>query len=104
MPLKGQVRHFNINYIVLALAANKCDLFLEEEVKTEDSEKYANEIGAFYKRTSASTNAGITQLFTELGKKFLDPNYQMRRETLAQRPKTIKLNNQKIKDKSRKCC
>ena len=87
----------------MALAGNKSDLFLEEEVKTEEAEKYADEIGAYFKKTSASNNTGITQMFTELGKKFLDPEYKMRRETV-QRPKTIKLNKNEKKERKKKCC
>ena len=39
--------------------------------------EFAKSIGAFYQKTSAFNNTGINTLFMELGKKFIDPNYQM---------------------------
>ena len=36
--------------------------------------EFANSIGAVFRLTSASTNIGITELFKDLGIKFLDPN------------------------------
>jgi len=93
------------NFLVIAIAGNKSDLFLEEEVNKDDAEEYAKSIGAYYRKTSASTNEGITQLFMELGKKFLNPTYQMRKETLRGRPGTVKLNDKiPTKDKKGKCC
>ena len=78
---------------------------MEEEVKQDDAEEYAKSIGAYYRKTSASTNEGITQLFMELGKKFLNPTYQMRKETLRGRPGTVKLNDKiPTNDKKGKCC
>ena len=62
--------------IVIGLAANKSDLFDKEQVSEADARKYAAEIGAVFKLTSACTAAGIEELFKSIGCKFLDPNYK----------------------------
>ena len=52
--------------------------------------------------TSASKNVGIKELFEELGKKFLDPNYDSnsKKETRG-----VKLEqNKERNNKTKKCC
>ena len=63
-------------YIVIGLAANKCDLIDNEQVPEEKAREFAKEIGAIFKLTSASTSIGIEELFVGVGCKFLDPNYK----------------------------
>ena len=63
-------------YIVIGLAANKCDLIDSEQVPEEKAREFAKEIGAIFKLTSASTSIGIEELFVGVGCKFLDPNYK----------------------------
>ena len=65
-----------IKNIVIGLAANKSDLFDKEQVPEAEARKYAQEIGAVFKLTSACTAAGIEELFKSIGCKFLDPNYK----------------------------
>ena len=67
---------FNYIYIVIGLAANKCDLIDNEQVSEEKAREFAKEIGAIFKLTSASTSIGIEELFVGVGCKFLDPNYK----------------------------
>jgi len=67
--------------------------------------EFAKSIGAFYQKTSAFNNTGINTLFMELGKKFIDPNYQMnmkRRETI--KPNELKSGQNKIEFNKKKCC
>ena len=63
-------------YIVIGLAANKCDLIDSEQVPEEEARKFAKEIGAIFKLTSACKSIGIEELFVGVGCKFLDPNYK----------------------------
>ena len=58
------------------MAANKCDLFDSEAVSEERARKFAEEIGAIYKLTSACNSTGIEELFISVGSKYLDPNYK----------------------------
>ena len=60
------------NDVIFGLAATKCDLFLNEEVSEEDGLKYANEIGATFKVTSAKDNKeGIIFFINKLIEKIL---------------------------------
>ena len=58
------------------MAANKSDLFDKEKVPEENARKFAKEIGAIFKLTSACTSVGIEELFMCLGSKFLNPDYK----------------------------
>ena len=58
---------------ILALAANKCDLYEYEEISNEDLDEYAKSINAIYKQTSALQNLGINDLFDAIGYKILSP-------------------------------
>ncbi len=63
-------------YIVIGIAANKSDLIDNESVSEEKARKFAQDIGAIFKLTSACTAGGIEELFVGVGSKFLDPNYK----------------------------
>ena len=60
---------------ILALVANKMDLYKDEQVSNNDGKDYADEINAIFQNTSAFSNSGIDKLFENLGKKFIDPSY-----------------------------
>ena len=57
------------------MAANKSDLIEKEQVNEAEARKYAKEMGALFKVTSACTAAGIEELFRSIGCKILNPNY-----------------------------
>ena len=61
--------------IVVGLAGNKADLFDREQVSEEEAKEFAKEIKAIFRLTSAMTASGIDELFSAVGKKILDPNY-----------------------------
>ena len=50
---------------------------MEEQVTYEEGLQLAKEMKAIYQRTSAKQKYGIDQLFTDIGKKILDPDYQI---------------------------
>ena len=56
---------------IVALVGNKIDKYLQEEVKEEEVKKFAKEIGAIYKRTSAMEGTNIEDLFNALAEKYL---------------------------------
>ena len=68
---------FNLFFIILVivLAGNKSDLYEQEVVNEREARKYAKEIGATFKLTSAFTGAGINEMFRTIGCKILDPDY-----------------------------
>eukprot|EP00667_Euglena_gracilis_P021211 EG_transcript_23166 len=57
--------------VQIAVAGNKCDLDAQRQVPASDAEEFAAAIHAFHVETSAKTSRGITELFEELGRRFL---------------------------------
>ena len=64
--------------IVLGVAGNKCDLYENEVVTENEAKEFADKIGAIFELTSAANNTGITELFQDVGSKYLDPNFQQK--------------------------
>ena len=56
---------------------NKSDLFDDEEVTEVEGKEFADKIGAVFSITSALRGIGIEDLFRNLGKKLLNPNYEV---------------------------
>ena len=92
--------------IILAIAANKCDLIGEEKVNEEEARQLAAEIGAMFRLTSAKQQIGVEELFRDLGNKFIDPNFDGNKD--ARKRKTIKVKKQEMEEKEvqkkGKCC
>jgi len=60
---------------LLALAANKADLYIDQVVKNEDGRAFADEINEIFQTTSAISDSGINTLFDNIGKKIINPEY-----------------------------
>ena len=60
---------------LLGLVANKYDLYNSQQVSKEEGMELANEIGAIFQFTSAKSGEGISSMFKNLGRKYLDPKY-----------------------------
>ena len=60
---------------LLGLVANKYDLYNTQQVSKEEGMELANEIGAIFQFTSAKSGEGISSMFKNLGRKYLDPKY-----------------------------
>ena len=63
------------NEPILAIVANKIDLYQVQQVEQSEAQAFADEIGAIFQTTSAMSNSGINKLFENLGKKVIMPNY-----------------------------
>ena len=63
------------NDVVIAIAANKCDLYEERKILDEDGEELAKSIGAFFSSTSAKNDSGINNLFEIICQKLLNPDF-----------------------------
>ena len=63
----NQIKESAPKDIVIGVAANKCDLYDNEAVSEDEARKFADEIGAVFRLTSASTNTGIEELFKNIG-------------------------------------
>ena len=87
-------------YKIIGLIGNKVDLFLEEQVPEETAKKYAEEINAIHKRTSALKGTGIEDLFNELTIKYLN---EFRGQSIYAKKKeeNIVLDSKNAKDKKK---
>ena len=65
---------------ILAVVANKNDLYNDQKIPDEDGQKFADEIGAIFQSTSALSDSGITNLFDHIGKKLIDPDYNYKEQ------------------------
>ena len=106
---------------IFFVVGNKSDLYENEQVSDEEGKKFAKEINAIFKLTSALSNTGIDRLFETIGKKILNPNFNEddindlsnsipgKQNVNINKNKgkdTVKLNNQNVNnsDKKKKCC
>ena len=60
--------------IIMVIAANKSDDYLNQDVDTADGKKLAKSLDALFICTSAKLGNGIEELFKLSGEKFLNPN------------------------------
>ena len=114
--------NFADNDPIFAIVANKTDLYEKQTVDNKDGKAFAEEINALFQTTSALSNSGINNLFENLGKKIIIPNYdykknnqkleeeylkQIKEEKKGKKKDTgVKINNEgtKEKGKKKKCC
>jgi len=112
---------------IFAVVANKIDLYQDEQVNNNDGKAFSDEINAIFQTTSALSNSGITNLFENIGKKIIMPNYDYKandkqaqenykkKKNGEENPnnkkkdeKGVKLQNndeeEKNGDKKKKCC
>ena len=90
------------NEPILALVANKSDLYKDEEVDINKAKAYADEINAIFQSTSALSNMGIDKLFFNLGNKILNPNFDYKNYKEEEHADIKKLdNNKNNKDKNK---
>ena len=103
---------------IIAIVANKNDLYDHAQVQNEEGEEFARSIGAIFQSTSAKSDSGITTLFDNVGQKFFDPNfdvgaqnkqaqeeYQRKKNEEMQKkkqPKGVKLTVEEAKKKKKK--
>lgn len=73
----SQVKENAPKKIVLAIAANKSDLYENEAVSEADGRAFAKELGALFRFTSCKNKVGVDELFQDVGNKFLDPNFEV---------------------------
>jgi small GTP-binding protein len=66
----NQIIEYSSQDIILAIIANKSDLFEHEEVDEEQGRAFAKQIGAIFASISAKNNSGLNDLFLEISKKY----------------------------------
>ena len=99
--------------IIIVIAANKSDDYINQEVNTTDGKELAKSLDALFICTSAKMGNGIEELFKLSGEKFLDPNknisdsYMNKDEKLEQKNRIIIEGIREKKNKNNKkgkCC
>ena len=60
---------------ILAVVANKIDLYEKQKVSNNDGKEFAEKIGAIFQTTSALSDSGISTLFENVGKTYLIPGF-----------------------------
>ena len=86
----------------MGVAGNKFDLFSIEEVTEDEGNKFANDIGAFFYLTSAKESIGIYELFTEVGKKYL--NFKVNKKFEEDNIGATKITKDNSSVKKKSCC
>ena len=104
---------------ILAVVANKNDLYNDQKISDEMGQKFADDIGAIFQSTSALSDSGIEVLFDNIGKKLIDPEYdykdlekkakikyekKLKGEKIEESEKKVKLGNINENTKKRGCC
>ena len=84
--------------ITIAIAGNKEDCFEHETVSSEEVNEFADQIAAFYIKTSAKSNIGIEQLF----KCIIEKVYRINHKSLSSR-KSFSVTKTN-KNKKGSCC
>jgi len=90
--------------MVFGIAGNKCDLLSQEKVDEKEARAYAKEIDAVFFLTSSKENVGISNIFEECGKKYLEKNKLKE----SKKDKGITISKDDFKGdqekKKKKCC
>jgi len=60
---------------ILAIVGNKCDLYEIMAVNRDEAMELADSINAVFQMTSAKSGVGINALFENLGRLYLDPDF-----------------------------
>ena len=99
-----KIQELNDKDIIIAIVANKYDLYEKRQVSNEEGEAYAKSIKAIFGFTSAKNNTGIKTLFENIAMKIKQKKNNKSNETNINN-----INNEKIslinkKNNKIKCC
>ena len=72
-----QVKNNTHEGVIIAIVANKSDLYQRQQVSDEKGQEFASQVKAIFQLTSAKSDTGITNLFENIGKKYFDPNFNL---------------------------
>ena len=84
---------------LLALVANKSDLYVDQKVNNKDGKAFAEEMNAIFQTTSAMQDTGINTLFENIGKKIIMPDYDYRNSDNSAQKDYSKKRQQEIREK-----
>ena len=84
---------------IFAVVANKIDLYETQQVSDEEGKAFAREINGIFQATSAKSDAGISNLFENIGKKYFDPNFDTNEAESKEKIEYQQKKNEKIQQK-----
>ena len=85
---------------LMAVVANKSDLYPEQKVNNKDGKEFAEKINAIFQTTSAMSDTGINTLFENIGKKIIMPDYDYKNsDNTAQKDYSKKIEKEKKEKK-----
>ena len=99
-----QVKEVDTENFIIAIAANKSDLYEERKVEDKEGEEFAQSIGAIFVPTSAKNESGATALFENIARKILDPSFafvdeeKKKKLEYEQKKKEEQINKKKTED------
>ena len=95
----------NTKEVIFGLVANKSDLYEIECITAEQGIKLADDINAIFQKTSAKLGLGISTLFDNLGRTYLDPSFDYKKEENIEKEnfekKKIEEEREKIREKEK---
>ena len=62
--------------IIIGIAGNKSDRFIDQYVSEQEGRQFAESVGAAFRLTSAENCNGINELFKDVGRKYLELSNQ----------------------------
>ena len=93
----------NTKEVIFGLVANKSDLYEIECITSEQGIKLADKINAIFQKTSAKLGLGISLLFENLGRTYLEPGFDYKKEENIDKEnferKKIEKEREKIREK-----
>jgi GTPase SAR1 family protein len=100
------LRKFGEKYTVLAVVANKSDLYEKDKLADEKQAKeFANEIKGIWMSTSAKSGDGIDKLFDTMVDRYLNPDFNAKvcQERSGQTGVKLQKNDSNKKQKKKFC-
>jgi len=88
--------------LIFGVAANKSDLYENEEVNENEGKEFADSIGAFFVLTSAKTNIGINILYTKIAEEYA--NRFINNKIDLEHSDSIKLDHESAKTENKNTC
>ena len=94
---------------MVAVVGNKYDNYEFEQVQEIEGKHLSKHLNAIFHLTSAKTGSGVDELFTKIGRQYVNPDMTIINQTMKQEvsmySNNIKLKNTKNdKKKKRKFC
>ena len=86
---------------MIAIVANKNDLYDNAQVSQDEGLTYAKSIGAIFQSTSAKSDSGINTLFDNIGQKYFNPDFDWTAADTKDQQEYEKKKNRKHTEKKR---